>query len=455
MLTQIVTLLESGSIKPITPIKLFSALNVEDSFRYMQKGAHIGKIVVIIPERQEELLWTQTVRELDLNPNASYLLVGGLGGLGRAVATWMVEKGARHLIFMSRSAGKSAKDEAFFHELESQHCCVQAFPGSVVSLADVEEVVKMASKPIRGVLQMSMVLKDKPFLDMSYSEWGAAVHPKVQGTWNLHHALPQDLDFFVMTSSISGAFGNLGQANYAAANTFLSAFVQYRKSQGLAASVLDIGVMRDIGYVSQNSTVHEALRQNGMYFLSEKDFLESLHWAIAKSGASHSVDHLAIGIRSEKPLSDPSNRVMWKRDARMGIYRNADISSSTDTHHVTDKLNPFMSSVELDPSVLYQVASVELVTNEIGIMIYSFMLQPVEDLDVTRSLAVLGVDSLVTIEIRNWMKRAFGEVEISTLEILNAGTIKALGALVIESLKKKFETKIRESGDTYLVMKAP
>ena len=147
------------AIEPIRPMKVFPATQMLDAFRYMQKGQHIGKIVVAIPEDPKGLEVTPVEQELVLRPEASYLLVGGLGGLGRAISTWMVEHGARNIIYLSRSAGESEQDKAFFRELETQGCSVQAFPGSVISLHDVQSVVAKAAAPIAGVMHMPMVLR--------------------------------------------------------------------------------------------------------------------------------------------------------------------------------------------------------------------------------------------------------------------------------------------------------
>ena len=125
----------------------------------MQKGQHIGKIVVTMPESPRELELTATERKFDLDPEVSYLFVGGLGGLGHAISTWMVERGARNLIYLSRSAGKSNEEQAFFRELETQGCSVKAIPGDVSSLDVVEGVVRDTVAPIVGVMHMSMVLK--------------------------------------------------------------------------------------------------------------------------------------------------------------------------------------------------------------------------------------------------------------------------------------------------------
>ena len=152
-------LFRCGLIKPIEPLTLFEASHVEEAFRYMQKGQHIGKIVVRMGAHTDELQSTAKMRNLVLNPDASYVLIGGLGGLGQSISSWMVEKGAKHLVFLSRSAGESKKDQAFISELISQDCSVQVFAGSVANLQDVKNAVANAGRPVAGVLQLSMVLK--------------------------------------------------------------------------------------------------------------------------------------------------------------------------------------------------------------------------------------------------------------------------------------------------------
>jgi NADP-dependent 3-hydroxy acid dehydrogenase YdfG/aryl carrier-like protein len=426
----------------------------------MQKGQHIGKIVISIDQKTDPLPVTATAQQLRLNPDKSYLLVGGLGGLGRAISTWLVEHGARHLIYLSRSAGKSDRDRDFFCELQCQGCSSQIIVGSVTKIEDIQGAVKSASKPIAGVLQLSMVLRDGPFQNMTIEDWNTAVAPKVEGTWNLHNTIPKDLDFFISSGSVSGTFGNAHQANYAAANAFLDAFVQYRHSQGLAASVLDIGVVADIGYVSRNATIKASLRARGVYWLQEQDILDSLHWAILHSHQSSqrdcgfdSTSQLALGISMDSIQADSSSRNPWKRDARLGIYHNIDTTASSKNSNSSDQIKSFILSVESNPAVLDSRGSLDLLTREIGIIIYTFMLQPIEDLDVTQPLATLGVDSLVTIEIRNWMRRNLAGVEFSTLEIQNARTIEGLGAVAIQGLKAKFENRVTD--ETYMAMKAP
>lgn len=463
LLEQCITYYRQGEIEPIRPVRVFEARRIGEAFRYMQKGQHIGKIVVKMPEDPDELPMARAQRKFALSSEASYLLVGGLGGLGRAVSTWMVENGARHLVYLSRSAGRSSGDKAFFQELEVQGCTITAVAGSVANLDDVERAVAMCSRPIAGVIQMSMVLRDRAVLQLTHEDWDTALASKVDGTWNLHRAFQTaKLDFFVLFSSISGIVGQWGQANYAAANTFLDSFVQHRHYLGLPASVIDVGVMEDVGYVSQNPAVLEQFRATGAHTLEEKDLLDAMQMAISQSRpAKPSKDgfsnpsHFTIGLRSTRPLSDPSNRTIWKRDIRMALYRNLEVAADTSGGTASEGLKEFLSSASVDLAILDDKASLDFLTQEIGHRICSFMLQPEEDLDVTRSLSAMGVDSLVSIEIRNWWRRSLG-LEISVLEIMNAGSVARLGQVAVEALRAKHESKqTEESEDTYLLMKAP
>ncbi|KFY38193.1 hypothetical protein V494_04450 [Pseudogymnoascus sp. VKM F-4513 (FW-928)] len=475
LLTKIVALYSEGHIQPISPLHLFDAENVEEAFRFMQKGQHIGKLVIAMPKAcnqvSKAVLPTKLTKQpLRVRQDAAYILAGGLGGLGRAVATYLVECGARHLIFLSRSAGSSESDKLFLAELASQDCHADMVAGSVTNVTDVKQAVGnaiAAGRPVAGVLQLSMVLRDLPLMKMSHKDWRTAIEPKVDGTLNLHTVLleyKQELDFFVMFSSALGNFGAAHQSNYAAGNTFQDAFVQYRHFLGLPASVLDVGVMADIGYVSQNISVENNMRATGMWFLNEKDLLDALHLSILTSQPSTSTNaskytsmaQLGIGFRSTKTLSEPSNRVLWRRDKRMTVYRNMEDSTvfTNTTSGKHDELNTLMAGVEADPALLSTSEIVHALTREIGITVYRFMLQPVEELAVEKALSALGVDSLVTIELRNWLRRRLG-IEVTTLEMLSTGggTIASLGQIAVERLKSKLSVSAENGLDACAIEK--
>ena len=152
-----------GLIRPIQSIAMFEASDIEHSFRHLQKGDHIGKAVVRIPADASQIPSVSHAKEFSLNPEASYLLTGGLGGLGRSVASWMVEHGARHLVFLSRSAGKGEHDASFFQELKSMGCDVTAVAGKADDMAAVKECIQKATKPIIGIFHLAMILRVSSF----------------------------------------------------------------------------------------------------------------------------------------------------------------------------------------------------------------------------------------------------------------------------------------------------
>lgn len=297
---------------------------------------------------------------------------------------------------------------------------------------------------------------------MKFNEWSDVITPKVRGTWNLHEVLGNSLDFFVMYSSVCGLAGQWGQANYAASNTFLDAFVQYRQGLGMPASVIDIGVMEDVGYLATtNPGALEPLRASAYWMLIERDLVEALELMIWRSSsqasppaidsaipAYSSFHQLGLGLRSTLPLSDPRNRVVWRRDRRMATYRNDDRDhTATSTSTSNDTLSKFLASVADNPAVIGSEDSALVLAKEIGNHLGSILHVTEGDLDLQIGLADLGVDSLIMIEIRNWLRQKLG-TEFATPEILEAGSIMSLGQLAAERLRVKYDAAIEGNGSS-------
>lgn len=303
-LATIVDLYNQGVLHPIRPVTTFPASNVEDAFRYLQKGQHMGKLVLQF-SNSSNLPVVPKIPALELRADRAYHLVGGMRGIGASISRWMVSHGAKNLVFLSRSAGETNEDKALVRELSDTGCQTLTFAGDVADLTTVQHVVSSVAVPIAGVIQLAMVLADTGVMDMDLEKWDTAVKPKVNGTWNLHEALPTDLDFFVMASSLSGTFGNYGQSNYAAANTFLDAFAQFRQGKGLAASTVDLGVVDEIGFVSRDASVHRSMVQQMSAAISEQSLLDCFHLAIVRSRPSNDLSQSfkpLDGFRSDNQL---------------------------------------------------------------------------------------------------------------------------------------------------------
>lgn len=138
----------------------FPAVQISEPFRYMQRSQHIGKLVVMMPDDAAQELPTEDVCEtFQLRDDRAYLFAGGMGSLGRAIATWLVEKGAREIVFLSRSAGTLPEHERFVQELAVMGCKATLVAGDVVNHDHVVRAVKAATKQIGGILQAAMVLR--------------------------------------------------------------------------------------------------------------------------------------------------------------------------------------------------------------------------------------------------------------------------------------------------------
>ncbi|KOS21700.1 Lovastatin nonaketide synthase [Escovopsis weberi] len=357
------------------------------------------------------------------------------------------------------TAGVSEESKALFEELEMMGCTVHAVAGSVESVADVDKAVVASGKPIKGVFQLAMVLKDAPLLEMTFGEWTDAIRPKVDGTWNLHNALQgQQLDFFWLTSSILSAVDQPGQGNYLASGTFLEAFCQYRHSLGLPASVLNICPVDGVGYVAENPRARKNMKAQGIYLLGEREFLDFLELGLtnstpissgssSSSSAAPGVDpvtnwmnrgQVLMGLRSEVDLADAGNRTSWRHNRRMGMYHNiraggedagaGEKASASDSNALKAFLERVTDEGEGAGSLL-SGEGIDFVAREVGKKIHDLMLKPDEEVDIRLTLAQVGLDSLMAIELRRWIKQVSG-LAMSVLEIMGSGSLRVLGAAV-------------------------
>ncbi|TLD29263.1 hypothetical protein PspLS_03907 [Pyricularia sp. CBS 133598] len=469
LLARCIKMYESGQLTPIPPTK-FEATAVKDAFGWIRDGDHIGKAVVTMPENVGLDADFQQPMRLRLRGDASYLMTGGFGGLGTVIATWMVEHGAKSLVFLSRSAGQKPQDQAVVRELQTMGCSVSCVAGHAESAADIKKAISLAPHQVRGVIHLAMVLKDSPVADMSHDYWAAANEPKVRGAWNLHEALADaPMDFFVMASSLVTVVEQPGQGNYSASNTFLEAFTQYRRSLGLPASVLNICPVDDVGFVAENPVARSNMKAQGLYFLAEKELLDFLELSIRLSPASastnshlhttnaagHSVERLryadpwtstgqiVMGLRAEGDLRDPSTRTNWRRDRRMGFYHNVQADgtelSSRGGRSANEALSRFLEQAAANPATLTEAESVEFLGREVGAKVFSLMLKEDDEVvDTSLTLQQIGLDSLMAIELRRWWKNSLG-LEITVLDIMALGTLEALGEAAAAGLKTKLE----------------
>ncbi|KAG4429988.1 hypothetical protein IFR05_014525 [Cadophora sp. M221] len=467
LLERAVKFWKEGVLRPIISSK-FPANDVVGAFRLMQMSQHIGKLVVNMPENPTGELPTETMYEtLQLREDRAYLFAGGLGSLGRAIATWLVERGATEIIFLSRSAGTLPSHSNFVEELAVLGCKARLIPGDVGYYEDVLRAVKSASKPIGGIFHAAMVLRDAQFLSMSYSDWLAGSQPKIQGAWNLHNALLSQqssvpLDFFFMFSSTAATGGWWGQSNYHAGNTFLESFAAFRQQLGFAASVLNVGFISDTGYVADRPEAADSARATGQKFNTESELLDCIEFQLMSSNSNNNslspshnqgttitsqVQHslLAMGMRSTVPLTSPTCRLPWRKDRRMLAFRNAETSTSSNPSTSNgstsnELLTRFIRDVSSNGVLLQSPQTALFLAHEIGTTLLQLLLRPETDLDLEAPLAAIGIDSLVSLEVRAWIRKWMG-VDLVTLEIMKARNLMALAGAVQGKMVARYNAR--------------
>ncbi|GLB05728.1 putative PKS/NRPS-like protein biosynthetic cluster [Aspergillus tubingensis] len=441
LLGQSIAWFEEGKIGPINPTTIFEASDALDAIRYMQTGSHMGKVLVRMPSDPSALTACPTTKITSFSPDMSYLLVGGLGGIGRALSRWMVESGARHIVYLSPSAGNSAEHQTFISELEILGCNIICVQGDVGNLNDVRSAVSVCPRPLSGVMQLSMTLGDHSFHQMTYSDWRSVLRTKIDGTWNLHHATHDTkLDFFVLFSSISGLRGNIGQANYAAASSFLDSFNLYRQQLGLPSTVIDLGVVEDVGLVSRDPKLLRAFQSSSMYLLQESEIVDGLQLAIsgAKSTTSSGATTAATRVILGHALSANAGRSHLQHwvhgDARFSKYLKYDQEALCDSPEAeaSSQLKSLVSRAKQIEAFLDNEENVTLIRKRI-ISALALLIPGSQNMD-EDEISGKAVDSLMAIEVRTWLRRNIN-IEFSVIEISKAGTIGNLVNLVIERIK--------------------
>lgn len=260
---------------------------------------------------------------------------------------------------------------------------------------------------------------------MTWADYTTVIEGKVQGAWNLHNALEGvPLDFFVALSSAASIVGNRGQAAYAAANCFLAAFVQYRLARGLPASALDLTMVTDSGYLAENKDkLAEVARNLGSEGICESEVLALLNAAINGNLGKTCNNHAVTGMRIT-----PTMQPFWTSDAKFKHLRLA-----MEAQLQQSSSSAGMSAVVSFGAALKAAKSAEeaeaVVCSGLVDKISALLMLEAEDMDVARSLTHYHLDSLVAIEIRNFIAREF-EANMQVMELLASGSIVALAKMI-------------------------
>jgi acyl transferase domain-containing protein/NADPH:quinone reductase-like Zn-dependent oxidoreductase/NADP-dependent 3-hydroxy acid dehydrogenase YdfG len=240
-----------GELRPL-PLTTFSNQRIVEAFRFMAQAKHIGKIVVIKPASDAAVRTSPAKPRL--REDATYLITGGLGGLGLETARWMVREGAGQIVLMGRHL-PDTRATGIINKLIRGGARIAIEKCDVSDEAELTASLDRISKsmlPLRGVIHAAGVLDDGMLEQQTWSRFAGVMAPKVQGAWNLHRlTLSSELDFFVLFSAAATLIGSPGQSNYSAANAFMDGLAHHRKARGLTALSIDWGAWAEAGMATR------------------------------------------------------------------------------------------------------------------------------------------------------------------------------------------------------------
>jgi len=419
MLHALLDLFEAGAIRPL-PIQEFPVAQVSDAFRTMAQARHIGKIVV----RQD----FQSAPDGAAGQPAArpaYLITGGLGALGLITARWLAGRELCDLALLSRRPPTAAALAAVA-ELEQMGSRVVVVQADVTSRADLQQAlaeIDAALPPLRGVVHAAGTLADSTLQHMDAARFRQALAPKVIGAWNLH-TLTQglNLDFFVLFSSVTALLGTPGQGNYAAGNAFLDALAHYRRASGLPALSLNWGPWAEVGLAAAAADRGERLARRGVGSLYAAQGVAAMARLWGEPEAEVAVM--------------PFDLALWRE-----FYPTA-----RETHFF-DKLageaEPVLEGEGRGTAVIPIIIQLQeaeagrqrhvLLANHIRAQVAQVLRLSAERIPFNKPLKTLGIDSLMTLELRNRLETSLGLTLSATL-IWNYPTIDALVPFLAEKL---------------------
>jgi NADPH:quinone reductase-like Zn-dependent oxidoreductase/acyl carrier protein len=400
------------------PLERFPISNVVEAFRHMAQARHIGKVVISMEE--EEVDVTRAADEVSFDPEATYLITGGAGGLGLSVARWMVERGARHLALLGRSGAREAAQE-LIGELENMGAQIELLRGDVSheeQVAQLLDHVRQTMPPLKGIIHSAGVLDDGILLQQTPERFRKVMAPKVEGAWNLHTLTQGDLlDYFVLFSSGASVLGSPGQANYVAANAFLDGLAHQRRALGLPATAINWGAWAEVGLATRADRVQH-LTQQGIVPFSPQQGVELLGRILSRQETQ------MMAVRMEwsnlvRLYSPPFLTYLAEEATAAGP------AGSQEAGQLREKL------LAAKPEKRQQVAE-EFLKEQMAKVLRSAP----EKIDIHQPLTSLGIDSLMAVELKNRVETEFA-ISVPVTALLQGPTLSQLATIVLEQLTEE------------------
>ncbi len=406
LFTEVLSCFEAGIYAPL-PVQ---AVNFQEAERLSEPETPGTCLALVLSE--------PAAGAASLQPDGTYLITGGLGGLGWSLAERLVKRGARHLALLGRRGPNPAAQQAIdrMRAAGAEVRVIQADIGRDQEVADVLNCLGASMPPLRGIVHAAGVLANGFLLQMDEERFRAVMHSKVNGAWNLHvHTANTPLDFFVVYASLASLFGSPGQGNYAAANAFLDALAHHRKAQGQPALSVCWGPWSEVGMVV-NENAQERLEEWGLGGVSSEKGLDALEALLGQ-------EEPQVGVI-------PIDWRMWYR------YHPVVCDSPYFSCLVERHDPPAQASGPLTAEALAALPPDErcaVLESRLTRAIAQVLQLDPERVDHHQSLSAMGLDSLVALEVKNRIESAIGTL-VSVTSLLRGPTIAQLAEQLLSKL---------------------
>jgi acyl transferase domain-containing protein/acyl carrier protein len=392
---------QEGTLKPL-PQTVFTFADVLNAFRYMQQAKHIGKIVI----SHKPATATTYQEPVTFREDATYLITGGLGGLGLLTARWLVEHGTKHLVLVGRRAANPSVNSQL-KQLEQAGAKVVVMSANISQIEQVNYVLAEIEKslpPLRGIIHAAGLLDDGILLQQTWERFAKVLAPKVLGAWHLHSLTQKlPLDFFVLFSSAAALLGSPGQANHAAANTFLDTLAISRRNQGLASLSINWGPWSEVGAAAQRH-LNQQMSMKGVGSIAPDPGLQILEKLWSNSPAQ-------IGVV-------PVNWSQFDQVSTSQFFSDFTQTLSQDKKQTTS----FLKQLETIPVSNRHACLLAHVNSLVAKVL---RLNSSEQLDPQQGFFQLGMDSLTSVELRNLLRNSL-ECSLPSTIALEYPTLETL-----------------------------
>ncbi|MER5900208.1 SDR family NAD(P)-dependent oxidoreductase [Streptomyces mirabilis] len=400
----------TGVYRPL-PHQTYPATRIDEALRSLRHSRHLGKVVVTF-DKGEPVSVEQPDTPLRLDPDATYLVTGGLSGLGAATARHLVRCGARSLALVGRRGAASPEAPTLLAEFTAQGVRALAHAVDVTDADAIRGILEQAEaegRPVRGVVHAAMQLDDAMLEELTTERFAAVYAAKAQGAAVLD-VLTRDrsLDFFVVYSSVAALVGNRHQTPDAAANLFLESLVRARRAAGLPASALAWGGIAETGYVVR-SIMSDTIARSGIGLIPADVACEAFSRFLSRG-----TEAVVVGLMDWARLAKVLPALRTPRFAKQ-LDDTESLSGLTAGEGFRERLAKTDSAEQ-------RTALIADTLTELA----ATVLQITPDrIDRLANLADLGLDSLMGTQLKVAMHRTFG-CDLPIMELMAAGNVDGL-----------------------------